>query len=109
MSIILTITIHVLGLTKHSKLFTDSNQNLHVSSLLTIIPLVSGLAHITGGGFIYNIPRILPDHLSAQINLNSWEMPEIFCWLNTTVQISHTELLKLLIVVLNGNNCSTRK
>ncbi|QGR02718.1 phosphoribosylformylglycinamidine cyclo-ligase [Ehrlichia ruminantium] len=67
---------------------------IYVSSLLPIIPLVSGLAHITGGGFIYNIPRILPNHLSAQINLNSWKMPEIFHWLQTTVQVPHTELLK---------------
>ncbi|GAT75561.1 phosphoribosylaminoimidazole synthetase [Ehrlichia ruminantium] len=67
---------------------------IYVNSVLSIIPLISGLAHITGGGFIYNIPRILPDHLSAQISLNSWKMPEIFDWLKTTVQISQTELLK---------------
>lgn len=42
---------------------------------------VKGIAHITGGGFYENIPRILPKHLNAQIDLNSHELPEIFKWL----------------------------
>ncbi|ABD44786.1 phosphoribosylformylglycinamidine cyclo-ligase [Ehrlichia chaffeensis str. Arkansas] len=67
---------------------------IYVKSLLSTIPLVNGLAHITGGGFTYNIPRIIPSHLSATIDLSSWKMPEIFHWLNTEVQIQQTELLK---------------
>lgn len=42
---------------------------------------VKGIAHITGGGFYENIPRILPKHLNAQIDLNSHELPDIFKWL----------------------------
>lgn len=42
---------------------------------------ILGMAHITGGGFTENIPRILPDGLGAVIDLGSWEMHPVFPWL----------------------------
>jgi phosphoribosylformylglycinamidine cyclo-ligase len=44
------------------------------------VPL-RGMAHITGGGFIENLPRILPDGLAAQVETNSWELPPLFAQL----------------------------
>lgn len=37
-----------------------------------------GLAHLTGGGFIENLPRVLPDDVTASVRLDSWETPELF-------------------------------
>ena len=39
------------------------------------------LAHITGGGFFDNVPRVLPDHLGARVDLGSWEVPDLFATL----------------------------
>ena len=40
-----------------------------------------GMAHITGGGLIENVPRVLPEGLSAEIDCNAWALPPIFQWL----------------------------
>jgi phosphoribosylformylglycinamidine cyclo-ligase len=42
---------------------------------------INGMAHITGGGLIGNIKRIIPDGLVAEISCNSWETPKLFNWL----------------------------
>jgi phosphoribosylformylglycinamidine cyclo-ligase len=42
---------------------------------------VKGLAHITGGGFTDNIPRVFPKGLGAKIFTGSWEVPPVFKWL----------------------------
>jgi phosphoribosylformylglycinamidine cyclo-ligase len=42
---------------------------------------VKGMAHITGGGLVENIPRCLPDSVTAEIDSNAWTMPDIFVWL----------------------------
>ena len=49
---------------------------------------ILGMAHITGGGFTENIPRILPAGLGAAITLGSWDMLPIFPWLQQ-VRVSH--------------------
>jgi phosphoribosylformylglycinamidine cyclo-ligase len=55
---------------------------------------VHGLAHITGGGLTENLPRILPETCSAQIDLDSWQLPSIFQWLASVGNISEPEMLK---------------
>jgi phosphoribosylformylglycinamidine cyclo-ligase len=42
---------------------------------------VRGLAHITGGGILGNLPRILPDGLRAEIDWRAWPRPRVFGWL----------------------------
>jgi phosphoribosylformylglycinamidine cyclo-ligase len=53
-----------------------------------------GLAHITGGGLTENLPRVLPDGLGAEIDLNAWELPAVFGWLRATAGIADSEMLK---------------
>ena len=53
---------------------------IYVKSILSLIEMVEvkGIAHITGGGFIENIPRILPDGVAAEIDKNAYEVPPVF-------------------------------
>jgi phosphoribosylformylglycinamidine cyclo-ligase len=54
-----------------------------------------GLAHITGGGFIDNIPRILPAHLAAQLRPQSWALPPVFEWLVTSGEVPWVEAARV--------------
>ncbi|MFW2587026.1 phosphoribosylformylglycinamidine cyclo-ligase [Sagittula sp. SSi028] len=55
---------------------------------------VHALAHITGGGLTENLPRVLPEGLGAQIDLDSWELPGIFQWMRSVGGIEEAEMLK---------------
>ncbi|WP_341808252.1 phosphoribosylformylglycinamidine cyclo-ligase [Wolbachia endosymbiont (group E) of Neria commutata] len=67
---------------------------IYVDSLLPIMQKVKGIAHITGGGLVDNIPRILPEGLFSDIDINSWEWPEIFLWLAKEGKVEKKEMLK---------------
>jgi phosphoribosylformylglycinamidine cyclo-ligase/phosphoribosylamine--glycine ligase/phosphoribosylformylglycinamidine cyclo-ligase len=56
---------------------------------------VKALAHITGGGFIENIPRVLPDDLDAQIQLNSWRPPPFWNLIQSEGQIATEEMYRV--------------
>lgn len=55
---------------------------------------VHALAHITGGGLTENLPRVLPEGLGADIDLNAWDLPPVFQWLVETGGMEQAELLK---------------
>lgn len=55
---------------------------------------VKGIAHITGGGFTDNIPRIFPKGLGAVVNTNSWEVPSVFKWIQKSGRIEDSEMLR---------------
>ena len=57
--------------------------------------VVKGVAHITGGGFIENIPRMIPDGLAAHINLGSWPVLPIFDVLEKAGEIDHMEMFNI--------------
>jgi phosphoribosylformylglycinamidine cyclo-ligase len=68
---------------------------IYVKSLLSLLDQVPvhALAHITGGGITENLPRVLPEGISAQINLSSWEFPSIFKWLQQQGKVSLADML----------------
>ncbi|WP_061932796.1 phosphoribosylformylglycinamidine cyclo-ligase [Aureimonas sp. AU22] len=55
---------------------------------------IKALAHITGGGFPENIPRVLPDHLRADIDLHAIPVPPVFRWLAAQGGIAEAEMLR---------------
>jgi phosphoribosylformylglycinamidine cyclo-ligase len=67
---------------------------IYVKPLLKLIAAmpVKGMAHITGGGITENIPRVLPDGLTAEIEKGSWDMPPLFGWLQAQGNITDNEL-----------------
>ena len=71
---------------------------IYVKSLLNLINKmpVHALAHITGGGLLENIPRVLPSGATAVINLNSWERPPVFDWLQRKGNIDELEMYRTL-------------
>lgn len=55
---------------------------------------IKALAHITGGGFIDNIPRVLPDALAAHIDLSQVTVPKVFSWLSRVGGMEEREMLR---------------
>lgn len=69
---------------------------IYVKSILTLIKAVEvhALVHITGGGMIENIPRVLPNYTKAVINASKWQWPPIFYWLQKKGQVTLEEMYR---------------
>ena len=69
---------------------------------------IKAMAHITGGGFPDNIPRVLPEGISANINLSAIKVPAVFSWLAKTGGVAQDEMLRTfncgigMVVVVEG-------
>jgi phosphoribosylformylglycinamidine cyclo-ligase len=82
-----------LGMTVGEALLKiHTNYSKQVSSILDKEIEIHGIAHITGGGFIENIPRILPKNLDAEIKKGSWPMLPIFSFLQKLGNVSEAEM-----------------
>ena len=71
----------------------------HRSYLPAVGPLVDGgrlkgMAHITGGGIVENLPRTLPEGLTFTINRGSWTIPPLFTWLQEAGQVPDSEMFR---------------
>ena len=67
---------------------------LYVKNVLTALAAhpIKALAHITGGGLLENIPRVLPEGMAAHLTKGSWPQTELFAWLQKTAAISDFEM-----------------
>ncbi|KAG8799273.1 hypothetical protein FRC17_007175, partial [Serendipita sp. 399] len=69
---------------------------LYVLQLLPLCKkgMIKGLSHITGGGFVENIPRMLPKGLGCEVDVTSWELPAVFKWLKTAGNVEPREMAR---------------
>jgi len=69
---------------------------IYIKPLLALLEHVDvhAMSHITGGGLLENIPRVMPDNACAVINKNSWQRPAIFDWLQEQGNIEDTEMYR---------------
>ena len=56
---------------------------------------VKGMAHITGGGLVDNVPRVLPQNVQAVLHRDSWQMPELFRWLQMKGGVADAEMVRV--------------
>jgi phosphoribosylformylglycinamidine cyclo-ligase len=90
---------------------------LYVQALLPLVQkeLINGVAHITGGGFIENVPRMYNDSVAAKINLGSWDILPIFNALEKYGEIPNNEMYEIfnmglgMIVAVSPENVEAVK
>ena len=108
-------------------LLADSNKQLaldllaptriYVKTLLALMSahptMVKGMAHITGGGLTENIPRVLPDVVTAVIDRKLWSAPPIFAWLQQLGKVDDVEMARTfncgigMVVIVAKENAAT--
>lgn len=77
---------------------------IYVRSILEALKLksadqttaIKGMAHITGGGFAENVPRVLPEGLGARIDANGWNLPALFQWLKQIGNLDYADMAATL-------------
>ncbi len=82
---------------------------IYVKQLLNVMShhSLKGLAHITGGGLVDNIPRVLPENTQAVLRRDSWTMPPLFRWLQMKGGVADAEMVRVfncgigMVVVVN--------
>ncbi|MDE1486918.1 phosphoribosylformylglycinamidine cyclo-ligase [Xenorhabdus bovienii] len=69
---------------------------IYVKPVLELIEQfeIHAIAHLTGGGFWENIPRVLPENMQAKINASSWQWPAIFTWLQQAGNVNNHEMYR---------------
>jgi len=90
---------------------------IYVKSVLAALAqhgrAIKGLAHITGGGLLDNVPRILAPSLQARIHRDAWPMPKLFAWLQQEGGVADAEMHRVfncgigMVVVVDAREADT--
>jgi len=88
---------------------------IYVKSILRLIEHipVGAICHVTGGGLTENLPRVLPENVQANIQLNSWTFPAVFQWLQRSGNVDQMEMLRTfncgvgMIISVTEDNVAT--
>ena len=67
----------------------------YVDAVKPVLPMLKGMAHITGGGIVENIPRVLPEGTAARFDSYAWRVPPIFTLLQERAAISREEMYRV--------------
>ncbi|KAG8269363.1 hypothetical protein J6590_004657 [Homalodisca vitripennis] len=68
---------------------------IYVKDVMPFIDKVKAIAHITGGGLVENIPRVLPSDVSVRLDASHWPLPPVFGWLAVAGGVGKKELLRI--------------
>ena len=84
----------------HGRPFADvlmAPTRIYVKPMLELLRAggVKGIAHITGGGLVGNVPRILPDGVQARLHRDAWTWQPLFAWLQATGAIADAEMFRV--------------
>lgn len=88
---------------------------IYVKPVLELIKQleVKALSHITGGGLLENLPRVMPANTLAEVDLNSWQQPKIFDWLQQEGNISTEEMHRTfncgigMVLIISADKANT--
>jgi len=84
---------------------------IYVSSVLAAMKqaTIKGLAHITGGGLVDNVPRVLPENVVAELGRDTWRWPAVFDWLQRGGNVAPAEMVRVfncgigMVVIASAN------
>ena len=112
----------IFGETKHAldKYYPELGRTLgdellephrcYYHQLKPLLPIIKGMAHITGGGLIDNVPRVLPRGMAAKFNGRSWAIPPVFQLIQQRGNISQSEMYRVfnmgigMVVICSPDN-----
>jgi len=90
---------------------------IYVKSMLALMSqlTVKGMAHITGGGLVENVPRVLPENTQAVLHRSAWTLPKLFQWLQEKGGVEDAEMHRVfncgigMVVIVKATDAATAK
>ena len=82
----------------------------YLSDIFTFINDIEAISHITGGGLYKNLPRVFPNNLQAKISKNSWNIPNLFKYIQQKGNLNEKEMFEVfnmgvgLVLIVDPNN-----